>query len=97
MIESLGWSTEVNNVHYNLPKDVPTDAKAANTPRRCGCDTSAVYTRDGAPIMPELRPAKNLPTYIHWTDVADPTIIHPMIAGNCRAISVLFRPNKSVR
>lgn len=45
-----------------LPKDVPTDAKAANTPRRCGCDTSAVYTLDGAPIMPELRPAKNLPT-----------------------------------
>jgi len=46
---------------FYIPKDVPTDANAANTPRRCGCDTSAVYTLDGAPIIPELRPARNLP------------------------------------
>lgn len=80
-----------------VPSDVPTDANAAKTPRRCGCDTSAVYTLDGAPIIPELMPTRNRPTQIHSTDIAKPTMVHPTMAGICKAIMVRLRPSKSVR
>lgn len=43
------------------PVETPTEAIAPSIPRRCGCDTSQVYTLAGAPTIPEPKPINNLP------------------------------------
>jgi len=43
------------------PEDTPTELRASSIPLKCGCVTSPVYTRAGAPTIPDPSPTNSLP------------------------------------